>query len=68
MSKELKAYAPLHRVTVISNGVPLSLFAEVEITIKRPSKLDPFSERAWSQVTPQSLDGLTVELVPGVKG
>ena len=65
MSKELKFYAPFHRVTVISNGVPLSLYAEVEITIKRPTKLDPPSSVAWNQMTKESAQSLTVEQTPG---
>lgn len=67
MSKQLTFYAPFHRVQVVVNGVPLSLNAEVEVTIKRPAKLDGHSARAWEQAAQAVAEEATLERVPGGK-
>jgi hypothetical protein len=51
MSKELTFHSPFQRVTVVMNGQPLSLNAEVTVTLAKPAKLDGFSARVWSQLS-----------------
>lgn len=63
MSKQLAFYEQFQRVTVVCNGVPLSLNAEVSVTIKRPAKLDPASRRAWEQLSPKSAEYVSAELI-----
>lgn len=45
--KEVKFTSPFHGVTVCVDGMPVSLNAEVEVTLKRPAKLDKPSQKAW---------------------
>lgn len=65
MAKYLTFTEDFQSVTVICNGVPLSLKADVTVTIVRPAKLDIPSRRAWDQLTQKSAQYVTAELVPG---
>jgi hypothetical protein len=66
-TRELLFHSDFARVTVVCNGVPLSLNTEVEITIKRPTKLDGFSARAWNQLSAATADEITAERIPGTR-
>lgn len=69
MAHSLKFHAPLKRVTVVAaNGSPLSLNAEVEIVLKRPSKLDAKSNEAWDALSQDKAYSATVEDVLAGKG
>lgn len=61
-TKQLSFYEQFSRVTVVMNGQPLSLNAEVFVNIKRPAKLDLPSRRAWDQLTPGSAQFISVDL------
>lgn len=65
MAKSLAFHADMHRVTVIFNGQPLSLNAEVDVIIHRPTKLDPYSNRVWDQLSAKTAQEVTVDRVPG---
>lgn len=52
--------SPFHVVTVTVDGLPLSLNAEVEVVLKRPTKLDKPSARAWDAL--KGAQSLTVTL------
>lgn len=67
-TKQLSFYEQFSRVTVVMNGQPLSLNAEVSITIKRPSKLDPVSRRAWDQLSRESAQYISADLISGGVG
>ena len=67
MAKVVQAHADFASVQVIVNGVPLALHAEVDVLLKRPIKLDVASARAWNQITSESADCVTVELIPAVR-
>lgn len=60
MAKQLQAHEDFTLVTVLCNGVPLALNAEVEVTIKRPVKLDAMSQRAWNQLTAESAQYISI--------
>lgn len=62
-SKQLTFYEQFQQVTVVCNGVPLALNAEVSILLKRPAKLDSVSRRAWDQLTAESAQYASVALV-----
>ena len=63
MSKELHFHEDFHRVTVVMNGQVLSLNAEVEVILKRPTKLDRASKSVWNQLNPDTAQLVTVESV-----
>lgn len=65
MPKQLSFHSPFTRVMVVCNGVPLSLNAEVAITLSRPAKLDRASRAAWEQLSPKSAQAVTAELIEG---
>lgn len=66
MAKVITAHADFARVTVQVNGVPISMYAEVDVTLKRPAKVDVSSKAAWNLVTGQTVELVSAELIPAV--
>lgn len=67
-NKQLHFYEQFTRITVVMNGQPLSLNAEVAVVIKRPAKLDPVSRRAWDQLTRESAQYVSADLISSGPG
>lgn len=67
-TKQLTFYEQFTRITVVMNGQPLSLNAEVAVVIKRPTKLDPVSRRAWDQLTKESAQYVSADLISSGPG
>lgn len=62
--KQIVAHSDFARVVVQVGGMPVSMYSEVEITLKRPAKLDNISQAAWELVRRNGAETVTVELVP----
>jgi hypothetical protein len=65
--KTMTFHSNFQRVTVCVDGMPVSLNAEVEVTLKRPNKLDSTSEKAWDAITDKHKTEVTVEHCPAGK-
>lgn len=63
--KELTFHSDFLRATVLINGLPVSLNAEVSVSLKQPTKLDEPSRLAWKELSKSDQRYVTVELVPG---
>lgn len=68
MAKQLSAHEDYANVTVVVAGVPISLDAEVDIVLKRPTKLDNANKAAWDQINTKNANYITVRLASVVKG
>lgn len=64
MAKQLKFYSGVQQVMVVSNGVPLAIEAEVEITLRRPVKQRWNSDRGWNQIESNTAEFATVHDCP----
>lgn len=65
--KQLKFHSNFARVTLLINGVPYSLYSEVEVTLTKPAKLDKASEIAWSEAKKEGEQAVTLENIPAGK-
>lgn len=57
-------YAPYQTVTVNVGGVPISVNAEVEITLREPAKQDQQSKDGWEQIKRNGASSVTAQIVP----
>ena len=64
MAKELVANSNFARVSVVVNGVSLSMNSEVTIILKQPKQMDMHSRRAWNLANKESAELVTVENLP----
>lgn len=62
--KERKYHSDFARVTVMVNGLPLSMYAEVDVSIRKPTKLDAASRAAWDAIKSEQDTAITAEFIP----
>lgn len=66
-AKELKFYGQFDDIMVVVNGTAIAIPAEVEITIKRPAKMDGVSRAAWDLITKENASYVTCKLIAKAK-
>lgn len=60
-------HSDFQAITVCVGGTPISINAEVEITIKEPAKQDAQSRQGWDTIKRNGADSVTCHVVPAAK-
>lgn len=68
MSTTKTFHSDFQRVTVMVGGTPVSINAEVDVTIKQPTKLDDASRAGWDMLKATKQLAVTVEGTPSAGG
>lgn len=62
--RELKFHSDFQSVTLVVDGVPMTVNAEVDVIIRQPAKLDGMSRSVWKRAAGAKDRGVSTAYTP----